>query len=75
VTIGISDHGQGIPEEKLPFVFEPFFLADQSRSRVTRGYGLGLHLFKRIMDLHMTELRLENNKGDKGLVVLLNISS
>jgi signal transduction histidine kinase len=75
VTISISDHGQGIPEEKLPFVFEPFFRVDQSRSRVTGGYGLGLHLCKRIMDLHKAELRLENNKGDKGLVALLIFSS
>jgi len=55
----------------LPFIFEPFFRADQSRSRNTGGYGLGLHICKRIMDLHGAEIRLENKKEGTGLVAVL----
>jgi signal transduction histidine kinase len=59
----IEDSGPGIPEEKLLLVFEPFYRADTSRSRATGGYGLGLHLCKRILDLHNAEIQLSNKKS------------
>ncbi|HEX2935560.1 MAG TPA: HAMP domain-containing sensor histidine kinase [Bacteroidales bacterium] len=71
VTIQIEDFGNGIPEEKLPFVFDPFYRVDESRSRKTGGYGLGLHLCKRIMDLHGAEIGLRNKVEGKGLETLL----
>lgn len=71
VTIQIEDFGNGIPEEKLPFVFDPFYRVDESRSRKTGGYGLGLHLCKRIMDLHGAEIRLRNKAENKGLKTVL----
>lgn len=71
VTIQIEDFGKGIPEEKLPFVFDPFYRVDESRSRKTGGYGLGLHLCKRIMDLHGAEIGLGNKKDGKGLIATL----
>lgn len=71
VIIQIEDFGNGIPEEKLPFVFDPFYRVDESRSRKTGGYGLGLHLCKRIMDLHRAEIGLRNKAGNKGLKTVL----
>lgn len=71
VTIQIEDFGKGIPEEKLPFVFDPFYRVDESRSRKTGGYGLGLHLCKRIMDLHGAEIGLRNKSDNKGLKAVL----
>ncbi len=71
IIIQIEDYGQGIPEDKLPYVFEPFYRVDQSRSRKTGGYGLGLHLCKRIMDLHGAEIKLQNKKDSPGLIVML----
>jgi signal transduction histidine kinase len=68
ITIQIEDFGQGIPDDKLPFVFEPFYRVDQSRSRKTGGYGLGLHLCKRIMDLHEAEIKLQNKTGNHGII-------
>jgi signal transduction histidine kinase len=75
ISINIEDFGEGIPEDKLPFIFEPFFRADQSRSRQTGGYGLGLHLCKRIMDLHNAEIRLQNKTGGKGIIASLNFKT
>ncbi|HLO59480.1 MAG TPA: HAMP domain-containing sensor histidine kinase [Bacteroidales bacterium] len=71
VTIKIEDNGIGVPEEKLSFIFEPFFRVDQSRSRATGGYGLGLHLCKKIMDLNKAEIKVENKKNGPGLIVQL----
>lgn len=71
-TIQIEDFGQGISDEKLPFVFEPFYRADQSRSRQTGGYGLGLHLCKRIMEMHNAEIRLINKPDKSGIIASLN---
>ena len=28
-----SDHGVGVPEEKLPYIFDEFYRADESRNR------------------------------------------
>jgi signal transduction histidine kinase len=74
LSIEIEDFGKGIPEDKLPYVFEPFYRADHSRSRKTGGYGLGLHLCKRIMDLHHGDIRLENKAGSSGLKAILVFS-
>ena len=75
ITLQIEDYGQGIPEEKLPYVFEPFYRADHSRSRKTGGYGLGLHLCKRIMELHGAEIKLQNKTDIPGLLVTLTFKN
>ena len=67
VIIQVEDSGPGIPEEKLPFIFEPFYKVDNTRAKQSGGYGLGLHLCKRIMHIHNAELNISNRIGSKGL--------
>jgi signal transduction histidine kinase len=44
----IQDHGDGIPAEALPHVFDRFYRGDPSRTRNTGGTGLGLAIAKAI---------------------------
>jgi two-component system OmpR family sensor kinase len=52
VVVAVSDRGIGVAPEDLPFLFEPFFRGEQSRSRGTGGSGLGLALVRRIAIAH-----------------------
>jgi signal transduction histidine kinase/ActR/RegA family two-component response regulator len=52
VEIVVSDDGQGIPGDVLPFVFEPFRQGDSSSTRAHSGLGLGLALVKDLVELH-----------------------
>ena len=61
----ISNEGAGIDAEKLPHVFERFFRADSSRTEGERkGYGLGLALAKKIVELHNGTLRVSSKPNE-----------
>jgi signal transduction histidine kinase len=64
-AIEVVDSGAGIPKEILPFVTEPFYMADASRAKRKGGggLGLGLALAKRIADAHGAELAIESEPG------------
>jgi signal transduction histidine kinase len=63
VTVNISDTGVGIPQDKLPFIFEPFFRAGGKEER-HRGSGLGLTFCKKIMDSHGGEISAASKEGE-----------
>ncbi len=48
----ISDTGQGIAAEDLPYVFDRFYRVDKSRSREVPGVGLGLSLVHMIVEFY-----------------------
>lgn len=50
--IQITDTGDGIPLEFLPFVFEPFRQAEGGPARRTGGLGLGLAIVRNLVELH-----------------------
>ncbi|MCA1605330.1 MAG: response regulator, partial [Acidobacteria bacterium] len=71
--VRITDHGQGIPAEFLPHVFERFRQADASRSRAYGGLGLGLALVKSFVGAHggtVEALSEELGKGSEFVVTL-----
>jgi len=59
-VVRILDHGIGIPPDELPFIFEPFYRVDKSRSKRTGGYGLGLSLCKTIMEAHGGRIEVDS---------------
>ncbi|MDZ8258461.1 chemotaxis protein CheB [Nostoc sp. ChiQUE01b] len=50
--IQVSDTGQGINQDFLPFIFERFRQADGSRTRSNPGLGLGLSIVRHLIELH-----------------------
>ena len=52
VELMVSDTGEGLTREQVLHVFERFYRADSSRSRDSRGSGIGLTIAKAIVDAH-----------------------
>jgi signal transduction histidine kinase len=59
----VVDQGDGIPASALPHVFERFFRADRSRSRVSGGAGLGLSICKAIVERANGTIHIESAVG------------
>ncbi|MFZ5572271.1 MAG: sensor histidine kinase [Thermodesulfobacteriota bacterium] len=70
-AVAVRDYGCGIPEADLPFIFEPFYRGDPSRSRATGGYGFGLSLCKTIMDAHQGRIEVHSKPGEGTLMKVL----
>jgi signal transduction histidine kinase len=64
LIIIVEDRGEGIPASAQPYLFEPFYRPDRSRSRKTGGYGLGLSLCKAIVDAHGGSIDLVSTVGE-----------
>lgn len=45
--ISVFDPGPGVPEDELPYIFDPF---RRTRNAVGNGHGLGLAIARRVMD-------------------------
>lgn len=75
IQIEIIDQGLGVPEEQLEQVFEPFVRVSNSRDRQSGGYGLGLAIAQRAVQLHKGKIRAKNlEKGGFCVAVLLPLS-
>lgn len=65
VLVVVNDTGIGIPEGRLPELFQPFHQLDGSSTRRYGGTGLGLALVRRIVEAHGSEVKVKSvvNKG------------
>ena len=64
VVIEVIDQGEGIPEEHLGQISEPFYRADSARQRNTGGFGLGLYLCRLIAEAHGGKLDIQSKLGE-----------
>lgn len=65
VRLTISDRGYGISAVDLPHIFEPFYRSEQTMT--VKGYGIGLALTHRIVEIHGGHIVVESAVG-KGTV-------
>lgn len=62
--IEVKDAGIGIAKEDIPHIFDRFYRADQSRSKdEVSGFGLGLSLAKRIIEIHKGSVEVSSVLG------------
>jgi two-component system sensor histidine kinase CpxA len=59
----VADHGDGVPQESLGRIFEPFYRVTEAREHQTGGTGLGLSIAQRIAIVHGGSIRARNRDG------------
>ncbi|MEL6695934.1 MAG: two-component regulator propeller domain-containing protein [Bacteroidota bacterium] len=68
VCFKVIDNGEGIPEDAIDQIFEPFYQSAISKTTLTEGSGLGLDLVVRLVQLHHGAISAESKHGEKTLV-------
>ena len=63
LTWKVQDTGIGIPEDRLPTLFERFEQIDNSNTRTAHGTGLGLSIIRDLVDLMGGTLGVESEEG------------
>jgi signal transduction histidine kinase len=73
IEIRVSDTGQGIKPEFLPFVFERFRQADMKTTRVHGGMGLGLAIVRQLVELHGGSVSADSPGEGKGSTFIVEL--
>jgi signal transduction histidine kinase/DNA-binding response OmpR family regulator len=64
IAISVIDTGIGIPEDKMPIIFENFTQSSSSTTREYGGTGLGLAISKRLVNLMGGTLVVDSREGE-----------
>lgn len=67
VRIEVLDHGEGIAQENIPYIWDRYYKVDKKHKRAITGTGLGLSIVKKIFELHGACYGVESELG-KGSV-------
>lgn len=71
--IVVSDTGQGIDPQFLPYVFDRFRQADSTSTRSHGGLGIGLTIARRIVELHGGSVRADSAGLGKGATFTISL--
>ncbi len=63
IEFSVMDTGIGIPEDRIPEIFEPFHQLDSSVTRRYSGTGLGLAMVHRIIEVHGSKIVVDSTPG------------
>jgi PAS domain S-box-containing protein len=70
LRLQVTDTGIGIPEDDLANVFDRFSQVENSYTRKYGGTGLGLHLTKKLVELHDGTIDLASTQGTGTIVTV-----
>ena len=73
LQIRVSDRGQGISPEFLPFIFERFRQADGTTTRQHGGLGLGLAIVRHLIELHGGTIEAESAGEGQGATFTIRL--
>lgn len=62
VIVAVTDYGPGIPEDKIPRIFDRYYRADETKK--IEGLGLGLFLCKQIIDGHDGRVWIKSKENE-----------
>ncbi len=65
IRIQVIDNGQGIPQEDIAQIFEPYFQSDLTKDEKVEGSGLGLDLVVRLIQLHHGAIVAQSKPGER----------
>ncbi len=71
LLLRVTDTGQGIAEEELPYVFDRFYQADSSDTRVGEGTGVGLALTQELVLLMGGKIAVDSQLGKGSVFTVL----
>jgi signal transduction histidine kinase len=63
IALDIQDNGPGIPQDKLPFIFDRFFRIDSERTKDLESTGLGLAITREFLQAHGGEVSVVSREG------------
>jgi signal transduction histidine kinase/CheY-like chemotaxis protein len=73
VEVSVSDTGQGINKEFLPYVFDRFRQADSTTTRQHGGLGLGLAIARHLVEIHGGMIRAESPGVGQGATFTIRL--
>ncbi len=71
-VVSVRDHGEGVPENEIGKLFQPFTRVGEARDRARGGYGLGLAISRQAVEAHGGKIGAANVQNG-GLVVTLRL--
>jgi CheY-like chemotaxis protein len=73
VEVRVTDTGQGINREFLPYVFERFRQADSTTTRQHGGLGLGLAIARHLVEIHGGTIKAESAGDGRGATFTIRL--
>ncbi|MBV9958763.1 MAG: hypothetical protein JO360_10095, partial [Acidobacteria bacterium] len=74
IVLEVSDTGEGIPADFLPYVWDRFRQADGSSTRRHGGLGIGLALVKELVEAHGGQVEAKSEGRGATFIVRLPVT-
>lgn len=69
-TIEVADNGIGIPAKSLPYIFDKFYRVPHGNRQDVRGYGIGLHYVKHILEKMGYSITVKSQEGQGSTFII-----